>query len=148
MTKLSLKTLHFPILVKIMVLNVAIILCVFELITAENHLIANVSVRLTLMMCVLNEIFLFSLFGQQLQDKSAAVCEKIYAADWLQFVNSFGKHDWKCTRSHAVPFSPRRHSVDLQSHIQSNLSKPINNSSLYFTIEQSHSSFIPTSDSG
>lgn len=90
-TKLSLTTLHIPILIEISVLVVAIILCVFELIVTDNYSKSYFSVRLSLIFCVLTEIGIFSMFGQQLQDKSSGVSEKIYATDWPMFFYSYGK---------------------------------------------------------
>lgn len=84
MSKLTREVFHIPIFIEIVVLIATIILCVFESIVTENYLSSKFSSRVTLMSCVMTEIFMFSWVGQRLQDKSADVCGKIYEMQWLK----------------------------------------------------------------
>lgn len=67
--------------------------CTFEAVKQENYFSSKFSARSILMLCVINEIFAFSLLGEQIQHESAMIADEIYSSNWykLNFVTSDAK---------------------------------------------------------
>jgi hypothetical protein len=69
---------------EILLLVLMISLCIAEAITVDNYLSTKGSARGNLVLCVINEIFLFSFFGEQIQHESLMISDKIYNTNWYE----------------------------------------------------------------
>jgi hypothetical protein len=80
--------LFIPLLFQIVMLALMISLCSFEAVSSENYLSTKFSARGNLVICVINEVFMFSFYGEKLLHESRMISDKIYTSKWYLFYSS------------------------------------------------------------
>lgn len=70
---------------EMLILVLAVSLCIFEAIKLDSYFSSKFSARGNLMICVVNEIFVFSLLGELIQHESQMISDQIYNSDWVHF---------------------------------------------------------------
>lgn len=58
--------------------------CMFEAFSVEDYMSSNFTPRLNLVLCMINELFMYSYRGEQLQHESKMISDKIYNSKWYQ----------------------------------------------------------------
>lgn len=56
----------------------------FEAFSVEDYMSSNFTPRLNLVLCMINELFMYSYRGEQLQHESKMISDKIYNSKWYQ----------------------------------------------------------------
>lgn len=76
--------LLFPMLLLILCLVVTISLVMFEAASSENYVSATFSARLSLLIAISAEIFMFSFRGEVFKRESLMIGDRIYYSNWYQ----------------------------------------------------------------
>jgi 7tm Odorant receptor len=71
-------------LFQVLMLVLMISLCMYEAFTVENYLSTKFSARANLVVCVINDIFIYSHRGENIQHDSQMISDEIYDSYWYK----------------------------------------------------------------
>lgn len=69
-------------LFQVLSLVLMVSVCMFEAVSVEEYASSKFSARANLVLCVTNEIFLFSYLGEEIQHESQKISSLIYDTNW------------------------------------------------------------------